>query len=160
MTVGGTPNDPPFLLLCCRWWRPPLLHGWPGAWPMSTPADRGQVFSGLLVLSSVTSQSDLIPTSLHYYFFLFLKFIKLFISPWNFVLPYLIRGTVAASCVVVCFLVRFSFLHTCLPLWLYCICSGKSSKSVGCYGNMDCLSRVPNSLIQTYTAFPIFPESS
>ena len=55
--------------------------------------------------------------------------------------------------------------HTCLPLRLYRICSGKkSSKSIGRSGNADSLSKVPDSVIHetttTNTTFLILPESS
>ena len=64
-----------------------------------------------------------------------------------------------------------SLTVTCLPLWLYHICSWKSWKSIGCSGNSDSLSKVPDSDIheeerknpnqrKKHTTFLIYPESS
>ena len=70
-------------------------------------------------------------------------------------------GTVAALRWILC------CRRTCLPLRLYRICSRKSSKSIGRSGNMDSLSKVPDSLIHEkqkqipkQTVFSIFPKSS
>ena len=63
-----------------------------------------------------------------------------------------------------CFKKKNVFLfHTCLPLWLYRICSGKSSKSIGRSRNTDSLSKVPDSVIHETTttnkhALPISPR--
>ena len=55
--------------------------------------------------------------------------------------------------------------HTCLLIWLYCICSWKLCISIAHSRNADSLSKVLDSVIHektttTNTAFPIFPESS
>ena len=57
------------------------------------------------------------------------------------------------------------FFHTCLPLWIYRICSWKSWKSIMRSRNMDSLSKVLDSVIhekqqQQTQPFWFSPESS